>query len=81
MVLTVAVVIGTVVAALVEFRLRAMRDLFRDALMQRESFDAVARGISSRQDRHEARAEREEKRVDGLVERVSRLEGKRLSTT
>lgn len=77
LVLIVAVATGVSVALMVELRLRAMRDLFRDALLQRESFDAVARNLISRQDRQDERMCRQGNRLDGIEARVSRLEGKK----
>lgn len=76
------------VLALVELRLRGMRRLFMDSLIQRESFDASLSTISGRIestnhriDLHlEAHAEKD-REVERLQGRVAKLEGHRLSPT
>jgi len=78
-------IIGLILAHLVEIRLQSFRELFRDALTQRESFDTVAKALGGRIDTanghieaHHRRISEVEAGVDDLRIRVEKVEGKRV---
>lgn len=80
------VALGGAVLIAVELRLKAMRELFGMAIIQRESFDSALRDrdtrISQVQERieilHRLHGEHVDRHVE-LDKRVKALEGKRLS--
>lgn len=77
--------VGFALGHLVEVRLKAMRDLFGMALVQRDSFDAALRDRDARIDSVHGRVDLLDQRhadvrqaVDGHEARIARLEGKRI---